>query len=138
MSGCPALCFHRLGKCNGGGRGYFFVLTRLRSSSQIESYLQCFRPFGDQTFFYQKRKLAKKLTPNRFLTKQCRTFFTHQFIRHVRVSDELTANVLFAVAESYPLCGKAQRWRCHSHIEQGFIATVLFLFYNEWARYFFI
>jgi len=34
---------------------------------------------------------------------------THQFIRHVHVPDELTANVLFAVAESYPSFGKAQR-----------------------------
>jgi len=39
-----------------------FVLARLRSSSLFDVYWQWFRPVGDQTFFYQKRKLAKKLT----------------------------------------------------------------------------
>jgi hypothetical protein len=43
-------------------------------------------------------------------------FSTHQFILHIHVQDELTANVLFAVAESYPLFGKVQRWRCRSYI----------------------
>jgi len=38
-----------------------FVLSRLRSSSLLNVYWQWFRPVGDQTFFYQKRKLAKKL-----------------------------------------------------------------------------
>jgi len=78
MSGCPALCFHRLGKCNGGGRGYFFVLTRLRSSSQIESYLQffcinssalvqsnrilfaVFSPFRRPNFLLSEKKVGKE------------------------------------------------------------------------------
>ena len=43
----------------------------------------------------------------------------HQFIQRVRVPDELTANVLFAVAESYSLFGKAQRWRYCSRVKFG-------------------
>jgi len=43
------------------------------------------------------------------------------------VPDELTANVLFAVAESYPSFGKAQRWGCRSHIEFCFIVNLLIL-----------
>jgi len=37
-------------------------------------------------------------------------FLTHQFIQRVHALNELTANVLFAVAERYSLFGKAQRW----------------------------
>jgi len=66
------------------------LLTYLRSSSHFDCYPQCFRPVGDQTFFWSEETFypqqAKKLTPN-----------------------ELIVNVLFAVAESYSLLGKAQR-----------------------------
>ena len=45
----------------------------------------------------------------------------HQFIGYVRVPDELTANVLFAVAESPSLFGKAQRRWGRSRIEYRLI-----------------
>jgi hypothetical protein len=68
--------------------------------------------FLSEEAFYPQQ--AKRLTteslsnPNHGYTFEF-SFLTHQFIRHVHVPDELTANVLFAVAESYPSFGKAQR-----------------------------
>jgi len=47
-------------------------------------------------------------------------FLTHQLIQHIHVLNELTANVLFAVAESHLSLGKAQRWGSCSHIEHHF------------------
>jgi len=59
--------------------------------------------------------MKEKGIANRFLIQPI-TFSTHQFIQHIHMLNELTANVLFAVAESYPLFGKAQRWGGGSHV----------------------
>ncbi|TEW52024.1 hypothetical protein [Psychromonas algicola] len=88
--------------------------------------MQWFRPVGDSTFSWSEEKVSKK-TDTESLSNPIDgytfkfSFLTHQFIRHVRVSDELTANVLFAVAESYPSFGKAQRWGCR--IEYCYLLT---------------
>ncbi|WP_166373329.1 hypothetical protein [Psychromonas sp. SA13A] len=51
-----------LGKLNGGRVVSIFSFISSALIGHFDIYWQCFRPVGDQTFFYQKRKLAKKLT----------------------------------------------------------------------------
>jgi len=55
-----------LGKFNGGRVVSMFSFISSALIEHFDIYWQCFRPVGDQTFFYQKRpiptKNSKKLT----------------------------------------------------------------------------
>jgi len=55
--------------------GFALSRVRLRSSCLVGASLQWFRPVGDTPFFYQKRKAAKKLTPDRFLIQIINGFY---------------------------------------------------------------
>jgi len=61
--------------------------------------------------------MKEKGIANRFLTQSMNSFLNAPVHTHIHVLNELTANVLFAIAESYSLFGKAQRWGGCSRVE---------------------
>jgi len=129
---------------------------RWGSCSHVEFYFVCarrgfkffiflvFRPNGVWLSFASLKethtyKSKEKGTPSRFLIQPINHFLNAPVHTHIHVLNELTANVLFAVAESYSLLGKAQRWEVVavlSYSSSLFVVAVTRSHALRWNTYF--
>ncbi|TEW47643.1 hypothetical protein [Psychromonas algicola] len=104
-------------------------MVRLRSSMLFDISLLGVSPCRRLYFFLVRRNFlpttGKKTDTESLSDPNDEELSKRTSSYDVHVPDELTANVLFAVAENYPSFGKAQRWRCRSGSELGFIIFIM-------------